>query len=98
VPPQTLEFFQTRYFEGPDYRRIDSDWLSAAEDLALNLDSDTNNTSLSLAFELGERGVGRLALVFLFRFALGPLCSAARTPGGLFAPVLVAGAERLNDP
>ena len=35
-----------------DYRRIDSDWLGSAGALALKLDSDTNNTSLVLAFEL----------------------------------------------
>lgn len=37
---------------GPAWRRIDQDWLGAAEHLALDLDSDTNNTSLVLAFEL----------------------------------------------
>ncbi len=34
-----------------------------------------------------------LALVFLLRFVLGPACYAARTPGGLFAPLLVLGAQ-----
>lgn len=33
------------------WRRIDSDWLHAAGDLALQLDSMTNNTSLALAIE-----------------------------------------------
>lgn len=33
-------------------RRIEDQWLSAAEALALKLDSDTNNTSLALALEL----------------------------------------------
>jgi hypothetical protein len=37
---------------GPEWRRIDDDWLDAAEDLALRLDRLTNNTSLVLAFEL----------------------------------------------
>ncbi len=32
--------------------RIDAEWLAGAEALALKLDSDTNNTSLVLAFEL----------------------------------------------
>lgn len=36
---------------GQDWRRIDHDWLSAFGQLALDLDSDTNNTSLVLAFE-----------------------------------------------
>lgn len=37
---------------GPAWRRIDTDWLAASEGLALDLDSDTNNTSLALAIEL----------------------------------------------
>jgi len=36
-----------------DWRRIDHDWLQGATQLALALDSDTNNTSLVLAIELG---------------------------------------------
>lgn len=46
-----------------DWRRIDADWLGAAEQLALKLDSDTNNTSLVLAFEVGH---GADAKVLLF--------------------------------
>jgi hypothetical protein len=38
------------------WRRIDQDWLNGADRLALNLDSDTNNTSLALAFELSLGG------------------------------------------
>jgi hypothetical protein len=49
-------FFQDHYGfkpeEGPEWRRIDHDWLESAEDLALRLDRFTNNTSLALAFEL----------------------------------------------
>jgi hypothetical protein len=43
-------------YADPDqgWRRIDQDWLGAAEVLALNLDSNTNNTSLVLAFEVGD--------------------------------------------
>lgn len=45
----------TRYFdETAVSRTIDEDWLDAAETLALKLDSDTNNTSLVLAFALGD--------------------------------------------
>jgi hypothetical protein len=44
------------------WRRIDGDWLAAAEELALNLDSDTNNTSLVLAFEWGAPGKGVVLL------------------------------------
>jgi hypothetical protein len=36
------------------YRRIDSEWTASAESLALKMDSDTNNTSLALAFELPD--------------------------------------------
>jgi CIC family chloride channel protein len=34
-----------------------------------------------------------LPIIFLFRFGLGALSYAARTPGGLFAPMLVLGAQ-----
>ncbi|TIX03162.1 MAG: hypothetical protein E5V44_15695, partial [Mesorhizobium sp.] len=36
------------------WRRIDSDWTGSIEALALKMDSDTNNTSLALAFELPD--------------------------------------------
>ena len=48
-------FFREHYFApgaGGARRRIDGDWLEAAGQLALKLDSDTNNTSLVLAIEL----------------------------------------------
>jgi hypothetical protein len=38
------------------WRTIEYEWLGAAASLALKLDSDTNNTSLVLAFELADRG------------------------------------------
>lgn len=38
------------------WRQIASDWLTAANDLALKLDNDTNNTSLALAIELSPGG------------------------------------------
>ncbi|MBZ9673980.1 MBL fold metallo-hydrolase [Mesorhizobium sp. ES1-3] len=38
------------------WRRIDSDWLSSGSDLALQLDSSTNNTSLVLAIEVVATG------------------------------------------
>ena len=41
----------------------------------------------------GKETVWWPALVFLIRFGLGPLSYAARTPGGLFAPMLVVGAQ-----
>jgi hypothetical protein len=64
MQPGIREFFKKYYGlqgvaekeAGPDWRRIDSDWLEAAGSLALNLDSDLNNTSLVLAIELGDGG------------------------------------------
>jgi CIC family chloride channel protein len=41
----------------------------------------------------GAVTIGLLPLVFLLRFGLGPVSYAARTPGGLFAPMLVLGAQ-----
>ena len=38
-------------------------------------------------------GLALLPLAFLLRFGLGALSYAARTPGGLFAPMLVLGAQ-----
>ena len=38
-------------------------------------------------------GLGALLLLFAVRFALGPVSYAAGTPGGLFAPMLVIGAQ-----
>ncbi|MHA3773100.1 MBL fold metallo-hydrolase [Verrucomicrobiota bacterium sgz303538] len=50
-------FFRERYGHGdpnhPEaWRRIDDDWLGTAAELALALDSYTNNTSVALAVEL----------------------------------------------
>lgn len=53
-------FFADRYgFEETDpdaWRRIDNNWLAEAENLALQLDSLTNNSSLALAIEVGSAG------------------------------------------
>jgi hypothetical protein len=46
---------------GQEWRRIDFDWTQAAEGLAIDLDSHTNNTCLVLAFEFVDTGE-----VFLF--------------------------------
>lgn len=48
--------FVTATYDKPAeaWRRIDHDWLVAFGQLALDLDSDTNNTSLVLAFEFTE--------------------------------------------
>jgi hypothetical protein len=51
------KFFKEHYYgKDDDWRRIDHDWLGYAGALALALDSDTNNTSLVLAFELASGG------------------------------------------
>lgn len=50
-------FFAQTYFDGPEWRRIDADWMLAADSLALALDNMTNNTSLVLAIELGGEDV-----------------------------------------
>lgn len=55
-----MPFFRRRYWgsdvapsdDAADWRRIDGSWLEATSELALQLDSATNNTSLVLAFEL----------------------------------------------
>ncbi|MCL4395423.1 MAG: MBL fold metallo-hydrolase [Chloroflexi bacterium] len=51
-------FFKSHYYGNSDeaWRRIDDDWLNASGELALALDSYTNNTSLVLAIELVKSG------------------------------------------
>lgn len=65
VPTDLMTDFFSRYYFGrypdplaPDqsWRRIDADWLGAAAQFALQLDSATNNTSLVLAIELTDSG------------------------------------------
>lgn len=45
----------THYLDAPD-RRIDTDWLGASADLAIQLDDRTNNSSVVLAFEFIDTG------------------------------------------
>ena len=60
---EQMPFFRARYWgEDPDstekdqgWRRIDQSWLDSSANLALQLDSATNNTCLVLAIELGRR-------------------------------------------
>jgi hypothetical protein len=84
------EFLAQRYFSPAaptpendrDWRRIDGDWLMGAEQLALALDSATNNTSLVLAIELVDSGkvllfpadaqVGNWLSWQMLRFGEGP--------------------------
>ncbi|NIP55873.1 MAG: MBL fold metallo-hydrolase [Phycisphaerae bacterium] len=64
APPEIRPFYRKNYFSAAkDWRRIDTEWLDTAEQLALDLNNDTNNTSLTLAFELGTVKQGH---VFLF--------------------------------
>jgi hypothetical protein len=52
LPEATRAFLKAYYDTASIDRRIDSEWLRCGGALALKLDSDTNNTSLVLAFEL----------------------------------------------
>jgi hypothetical protein len=56
-----MAFFQDQYWTPADatdnWRLIDSDWLGGSTELALQLDSLTNNTSLVLAIELPDGDV-----------------------------------------
>jgi beta-lactamase superfamily II metal-dependent hydrolase len=54
---ERMAFFRDQYLAADAaWRRADSDWMSAAEPLALALDSRTNDYSLALAIELEPRG------------------------------------------
>ena len=64
IPSATAEgmdFFRRWYFgpgaDAPTWRQIDAAWLDGASELALALDSATNNTSLVLAIELAGADV-----------------------------------------
>jgi beta-lactamase superfamily II metal-dependent hydrolase len=46
----------TEAVSNAEWRRIDKDWLYAADQLALDMNDQTNNSSLVLAFELGKDG------------------------------------------
>jgi hypothetical protein len=50
------EVLAQSYWNDDKWRQIEDDWLDAAGRLALQLDSDTNNTSLAFAFELQKSG------------------------------------------
>ena len=58
VKPKATAAPAAPYEVPPDapWRRIDTDWLRAAEGLALDMNDYTNNSSLVLAFELGKGG------------------------------------------
>lgn len=52
-----IDFFKSRYWGAEDWRQIEASWLGEAPELALQLDSRTNNTSLALAIELPDKDV-----------------------------------------
>jgi L-ascorbate metabolism protein UlaG (beta-lactamase superfamily) len=56
-----MEFFKQQYWmpgeSKESWRRIDIDWLGGSSELALQLDSLTNNTSLVVAIELSDGDV-----------------------------------------
>ena len=56
APSEKLSTLINAHWNAPDseWRKTDLDWTAAAETLALNLDSHTNNTGLVLAFEFVE--------------------------------------------
>ena len=54
-----MDFFKEQYWKADseyEWRRIDTDWLGGSSELALQLDSLTNNTSLVVAIELSDEG------------------------------------------
>lgn len=58
---QEINHYRTHYGEdaahdADSWRKIDTDWLAQGETLALRLNSEVNNTSLVLAFELPSTG------------------------------------------
>ncbi len=62
---QKAPFFHEHYYDeehSPAWRRIETDWLEAAGEFALQLDSATNNTSLAFALEVGPPGEGKVLL------------------------------------
>jgi glyoxylase-like metal-dependent hydrolase (beta-lactamase superfamily II) len=63
APDAADTWFLWKHYLGPDdcdqgqaWRRIDGDWLASAPELAIQLDSRTNNSSLVVAFEIIETG------------------------------------------
>jgi hypothetical protein len=47
---------------GPEWRRIETEWLAAADRLALSIDQMTNNTSLVFALELTQTQPSKVLL------------------------------------
>lgn len=53
---RALPSFQTYYAAANAWRNVEDEWLGLTGELALHLDSYTNNTCLAFAIELGEDG------------------------------------------
>lgn len=86
-------FAGSYYDPAEQWRRIDGDWLDPASELALQLDSATNNTSLALAFERVSDGK---VLLFPADAQQGswmswhdPRLNLGRTVGGKVEPVAI---------
>ena len=70
IDPDYQDFFKQYYGftgevtqgQGEEWRRIDDDWLDSAGELALKINSMTNNTSLVLAFELNDSNPPKVLL------------------------------------
>lgn len=48
------DWINAHYYGGETTQKVETEWLGSAGALALKLDSDTNNTSLALAFEMRD--------------------------------------------
>jgi hypothetical protein len=58
---EEMDFFKANYWSFEAWRRIDGSWLDVSTELALQLDSATNNTSLVLAIKLEDGDVLQFA-------------------------------------
>ncbi len=87
-----IKDFLGRTYDDPaqQWRRVDHDWLASFGQLALDLDNDTNNTSLVLAFEFEKT---REVLLFVADAQIGSWLSWAElefTVPGRSRPVTAA--------
>ncbi len=79
--------------------RIAVEWRAAAVGAAIGLlgwfapDLIGGGDILTQQALSGNILFGAIAVIFLIRFVLGPLCYSAQTPGGLFAPMLTIGSQ-----
>ncbi|WP_448192349.1 hypothetical protein [Azospirillum sp. sgz301742] len=65
MAPKARQLLNERYYgKDEEWRRIDGDWLGAAEQLAIKLNNDTNNTSLVLALDVAPDDADGGVLLF----------------------------------